>query len=90
MKELRELRRNSYKTDFQESLHQIGGYPFFAQDDPRTHEPWLHYEVLLFQLDSHDAMGVQWGDFGIGNFFIKRSDLLKRDFSRVLYNWDCH
>ena len=25
----------------------------------------------------------------MGNFFINREDLLRRDFSRILYNWDC-
>ena len=25
----------------------------------------------------------------MGNFFINREDLLHRDFSRILYNWDC-
>ena len=42
---------------------------------------------LLFQLDSDD--GVMWGDCGVGNFFITDADLKRRDFSRVLYNWDC-
>lgn len=32
---------------------------------------------------------VLWGDCGVGNFFIRREDLLRRDFSRVLYIWDC-
>jgi len=25
----------------------------------------------------------------VGNFFINREALKRRDFSRVLYNWDC-
>lgn len=26
---------------------------------------------------------------GFGNFFIRKSDLQKRDFSKVLYDWGC-
>lgn len=42
--------------------------------------------ILLIQLDK----GFMWGDCGIGNFFIRKADLLKRDFSRVLYDWSCY
>lgn len=70
--------------------HRLLGYPFFTQYDPR--EPEGPYDTLLFQLDS-DGVGredlVLWGDCGVGNFFINREDLLRRDFSRILYNWDC-
>ncbi|WP_407538796.1 DUF1963 domain-containing protein [Deinococcus radiomollis] len=65
--------------------HQLGGYPTFTQFDPRTRE---QPHVLLFQLCS-DALGVMWGDAGIGNFFIHPDELARRDFSRVFYNWDC-
>ena len=56
-------------------------------------------DLLLFQMDSEfltDGNGNQtgveilWGDMGIANFFIRAEDLLRRDFSRVLYNWDCY
>ncbi len=71
--------------------HRLLGYPFFTQYDPR--EPEGPYDTLLFQLDSDMADDrkdlVLWGDCGVGNFFINREDLLRRDFSRVLYNWDC-
>lgn len=42
--------------------------------------------ILLLQLDD----GFTWGDCGIGNFFIRKADLLKQDFSRVLYDWSCY
>jgi uncharacterized protein YwqG len=64
--------------------HMIGGYPYFTQEDPRDEEGM----ELLFQLDSDDEM--MWGDVGVGNFFISPADLQRRDFSRVMYNWDCH
>ncbi|AZI41705.1 DUF1963 domain-containing protein [Deinococcus psychrotolerans] len=68
------------------SGHQLGGYPMFTQEDPRTPE---HAHILLFQLDSDWDHNIMWGDMGIGNFFIHPNDLAKRDFSRVFYNWDC-
>lgn len=78
--------------------HQLGGYPYFTQEDPRgirvpggeTAYPDL--DVLLFQLDSdmRDREDlVLWGDCGVCNFFINREALKRRDFSRVCYNWDC-
>lgn len=68
---------------------QIGGFPFFTQEDPRA---WAEEKedipkILLFQLDTVD--GIMWGDVGVGNFFIKEEDLKKKDFSKVWYNWDC-
>jgi uncharacterized protein YwqG len=63
--------------------HKLGGYPNFTQEDPRTRTDL----ELLFQLDSDD--GVMWGDAGVGNFFVADADLAQRDFSRVLYTWDC-
>ncbi|WHI46923.1 YwqG family protein [Microbulbifer sp. TRSA001] len=69
---------------------KIGGYASFAQEDPRISEKkdnWL----LLFQMDS-ELVGdnqIMWGDMGVGNFFIEREALKKKDFSKVWYNWDC-
>ena len=67
--------------------HHIGGYPFFTQSDPRGDEPLTEHNILLLQIDSKN--GILWGDAGVGNFFITADDLKKRDFSRVLYHWDC-
>lgn len=65
------------------SKHQIGGYPDFTQNDVRRED-----DILLFQMDSDGEIG--WGDMGIANFFINPEDLINRDFSNVLYNWDCY
>ena len=67
--------------------HHIGGYPFFTQSDPRGEEPLTEHNILLLQIDSKN--GIMWGDAGVGNFFITADDLRNRDFSRVLYHWDC-
>lgn len=76
-----------------DSNHQIGGYPSFAQEDPRDGiEELESYDTLLLQIDSDmngDNTLVTWGDCGIANFFINREKLKNCDFSDVLYNWDC-
>lgn len=77
--------------------HQMGGYPYFTQEDPRINAGELaNLDVLLFQLDSEMLPRKQgggdlvlWGDCGVCNFFISREALRRRDFSRVCYNWDC-
>lgn len=78
--------------------HQLGGYPYFTQEDPRAgiDDPIADLDVLLFQLDSDMLPKEQgggdlvlWGDCGVANFFISREALKRRDFSRVSYNWDC-
>lgn len=72
------------------SGHRLGGYPYFTQTDPRQYNEKVQDYVLLFQLDTDDAENeIMWGDSGVGNFFIHPEDLKNRDFSKVLYNWDC-
>ena len=65
---------------------RIGGYPYFTQSDPRpgTYEA---YTVLLLQIDSE--ADIMWGDVGVAGWFITPDALARRDFSTVLYNWDC-
>lgn len=80
------------------SGHKMLGYPCFVQSDPREYmKNGKDYNILLFQLDSElstwhkveQKYDICWGDAGICNFFIKESDLKNKDFSNVLYNWDC-
>jgi uncharacterized protein YwqG len=85
--------RDSHERRPEGSGHKIGGYPCFVQSDPREllANAGEAYE-LLFQLDTDSKEGrfdIMWGDAGIGNFFIKPSALARRDFSDVIYNWDC-
>ena len=66
----------------------IGGYPFFTQTDPREYEEsYRRFDTVLLQIDTDEE--IMWGDSGVANFFIAAEDLAKKDFSRVLYNWDC-
>ncbi|KAF6200721.1 hypothetical protein GE061_005165 [Apolygus lucorum] len=83
---------DAYEEAFKGSGHQFGGYPYFTQDDPRGANTNLRGYELLFQLDSQVfASGdeIIWGDMGVANFFIKPEDLEKRDFTKIMYNWDC-
>ena len=67
--------------------HKIGGYAYFTQTDPREYQEHPKQSLLLFQMDSNDE--IMWGDVGVGNFFISPEDLIKKDFTKVMYNWDC-
>lgn len=71
--------------------HKLFGYPAFTQEDPRSTDRYGKY-ILLLQIDSTAIEGkeIMWGDSGICNFFITESDLKNKDFSKVLYNWDCY
>jgi len=78
------------------NVHKIGGYPHFTQWDPRDRDGYRDYDTLLFQITSqHTADNlnkpaeIMWGDMGVANFFIKSEKLIQRDFTDVLYNWDC-
>ena len=91
-KEERDYDIFTLKSEFKTG-HRMDGYPFFTQNDPRSGDiDYQEFDTLLFQLDSEmrDRRElVCWGDCGVGNFFISRDALKRRDFSRVLYNWDC-
>lgn len=70
----------------------LGGYPYFTQYDPRDKDS--PYTELLLQIDSFyesekDGWEICWGDAGVANFFISKENLAQRNFSDVLYNWDC-
>lgn len=64
---------------------KLGGYPGTTQDYPIVAETGK--DVLLLQISCGEH--ITWGDGGLANFFIAPEDLARRDFSRVLYNWDC-
>ena len=81
--------RESYWQAFSAQGHRMGGYAFFTQADPRSEAPEDEDWTLLLQIDSDDSAGVMWGDLGVGHFFIPRLNLQRRDFSRILYTWDC-
>ena len=69
--------------------HHLLGYPFFLQNgDPRDNSECLNgkkYDTLLFELGSEMYEDILWGNGGAGAFLINRADLLKKDFSDVLF-----
>ena len=70
--------------------HHIGGYPVFTQRDPREDDvQYENHTVLLMQIDSDRKSGILFGNSGEANFFITPEQLKARDFSNVLYTWDC-
>ncbi|WP_128891781.1 YwqG family protein [Erythrobacter sp. HKB08] len=75
-------------TDF--GVSHIGGHPEFTQSDWRANAPYQDVDRVLLNLWSMDEAGLMWGDSGQGQFTIRREDLLKRDFSKVFYQWDCY
>lgn len=87
---------DEYWNNFKAAGHKLLGYPYFSQEDPRGY--FLDNQqnnsdayILLLQIDSdqNSDIKIMWGDMGVANFFIKRSDLDELDFSKILYNWDC-
>lgn len=80
--------------DGPDCAHQLGGYPYFTQYDPRYERDSTEltkYTEVLFQIDSQfdTKWDLCWGDAGVRNFFISREDLEALDFSDLLYNFDC-
>ena len=71
-----------------EGNHKMLGYPYFCQEDPRRNN-YEVYDTVLLQIDSQQDI-LMWGDCGCANFLIKKKDLIKNNFSDVLFNWDCH
>jgi uncharacterized protein YwqG len=82
--EEREEQLNKY---FDSSGNKIGGYAFFAQDDPRGEEEDRFDDVTLLQIDSGDRIMI--GDAGVLHFFINKDDLKNRNFRKVYFQWDC-
>lgn len=79
----------AYSEAIHSSGNKIGGYADFCQEDIRALAPQNEVWLLLLQINSADYVEIMWGDAGVGNFFIRATDLVARNFSNVLYNWDC-
>lgn len=79
-----------YYDDFGGTGHKLGGYPFFTQTDPREYKKNHQDKILFLQLDTDDKIDMIWGDCGVANFFITKEDLKNKNFSNLLYNWDCY
>jgi uncharacterized protein YwqG len=92
--ELYELEDDIYELldEYNSGGHKIGGYPFFTQEDPRDYKNLNEFDTVLLQIDSEfDEIDtdIMWGDSGVCNFLINSQDLKNKDFSKIIYNWDC-
>lgn len=67
-------------------MHLLSGYACFTQEDPRDEDPATH--VQLLQISSPNPQ-INWGDAGIGHFFIHLNDLQAQRFERACLYWDC-
>jgi uncharacterized protein YwqG len=78
------IQHNGYETE----LVDTGKNPFRRQTtkDLEAASQWL----LLFQLDSDNALDFCIGDWGRAYFFIHRDDLKNRRFERVRVMGDCY
>lgn len=85
--ELTEQLEDEIGNVFPSTGHRMGGYAFFTQADPRQYDEELSDYMLLLQIDGDED--IMWGDAGVGNFFIHPEDLARKEFSRVMYTWDC-
>ncbi len=84
---------NTLQQQFSARGHAVGGYADFTQDDPRgMRKDWQKYDTVLLKIDSvyRDETTISFGDAGICNFLIPQEKLRLRDFSDVLYWWDCY
>jgi len=81
-----EIAELEHELEIDSLKHKMLGYSYFIQEDPREDEKYADYDTLLLQIDSEEEY-VSW-DCGIGNFFINKKALLKKDFSKVLFYWD--
>ena len=95
---LDEMEQNKLEEDIYNAGNWLLGYPEFASErkDPRgKEEKYRQYDRLLFQFDVHylDEINNEYyfdhGGCGIANFFIRSEDLKNKDFSHVMYHWEC-
>lgn len=67
--------------------HRMGGYPDFAQGDPR-HQYDYHKDKNIVLLQIGSIGSIQWTGSGIASFLISEEKLKNLDFSEVMYNMD--
>lgn len=72
--------------------NKIGGYVWSTQDDVRNQEKYRAYDTILLQIDSvyQGDCQISFGDAGVALFLIPKNKLKAKDFSDVLFWWDCY
>lgn len=85
--QLPEKQQSLFLDYFDASGHKVGGYAEFTQDDPRDYNTDLQDDIQVLQIDVDEH--IMFGDSGIGHVFISKENLLKKDFSKAYFYWDC-
>ena len=86
VEKLSEEEYDKLSDDCYSSGSRIGGYPYFVQNDYIGFDDG---DFLLLQLDIDEECGIMFGDSGNCVFSIPKDALKKRDFSQVVYDWQC-
>ncbi|MCE5168392.1 DUF1963 domain-containing protein [Paenibacillus profundus] len=74
------LMNEHYDYSAERSLEKLTTH--FGGDRERA-EQEVKDTVMLLEIDSSDPVGFLWWDCGVIHFFMRKEDLLKRDFSRT-------
>lgn len=84
---LNEEQQKQLTNYFDSTGHKIGAYAEFTQSDPRDYnaEQKNDIQVLQIDIDKH----IMFGDSGLGHIFISKENLIKQDFSKAYFYWDC-
>ncbi|MUV02150.1 DUF1963 domain-containing protein [Flavobacterium rakeshii] len=72
---------------FNSAGHKIGGYASFTQYDRREMSAETANDIQLLQIDTDKH--IMFGDGGIAHIFINKENLMKKDFSKAYFYWDC-
>ena len=87
MENLNEEEQEKFQEYFDSMGHKIGGYAEFTQSDPRDYNAEQRNDIQVLQIDVDDH--IMFGDSGLGHIFISEQNLIKKDFSKAYFYWDC-
>lgn len=68
-------------------VYQYNFYAEFTQSDPRDYNIEQRNDIQVLQIDVDDY--IMFGDSGLGHIFISQENLIKKDFSKAYFYWDC-
>ena len=68
--------------------HKIGGYAEFTQSDSRDYKADQRDDIQVLQIDVDNQ--IMFGDSGLGHIFISKENLIKKDFTKAYFYWDCY
>ena len=87
VEQLTEEQEQSMGKYFDAAGHKIGGYAEFTQSDPRDYNTDHSDDIQVLQIDVDEH--IMFGYSGLGHIFISKENLIKKDFSKAYFYWDC-